>query len=446
MIAERAVALPGGVRVGARGVALPGSSWQVVAQPDPAFSWLPFDIEKNGSVFRVAPDFDLQTYAGISVAKTYYVKTDGSDASDGLSWANAKKTLSTVLTLADVDRVCVAKGYYYRNISWSGINPSRSIKVIGDLTVGDGDGVYITSDCANQIGAWSAASNHYTATTTRTVENVYDHADLDAHNDATILTKVTSEAEVDATPGTWWQSGSTLYVRTIDDRAPDGDMAFYEQGNPCKLARDGKTLYVENLIFQGGRNACSITNASATGGTQFFAKNCAFQYAARAGSAYDLLDLQGLDMSILQGCSVSGSPDGDAINYKALNGIAPTGVEIDCTCQNVGDAGTDQGSTMHDGGIVVRVNGEYAYTRGQCIADVGAATAWLLGVYMHDSESTGTNKDGFYLGNAGAEAWLDGCTISVARYDLITESDTAIHVRNLTSGGNNSIAGTLDTY
>src|SRR5688500_5964140 len=108
--------------------------WRKVTPPS-GWSWtLPFTIQKRGRKFRPDASFNIQTRAGITVAKPYYVKTDGSDAADGLSWSTAKKSLSTVLGLADVDRIHIAKGYYYRNISWSGVTPGRSVEVIGDLT------------------------------------------------------------------------------------------------------------------------------------------------------------------------------------------------------------------------------------------------------------------------------------------------------------------------
>lgn len=418
-----------------------GSTIKPVSVPDAAFSYVPFSIYKgNIGGFTITPSFDLQTYANIPNLKTYYVSTTGNDSNTGLDWDNAFRTVTKALSnnSYDVDKTYVAAGYYFRNQSGAGINPQKSMQIIG---IGN---VYLTPDCRNEVGAFSLVDNHYEASVSRNIMDVWDASVPDGYSEDVRLTKKTSIAEVDATPGSWFNdtTADIVYIKTLDSREPDENIRYYEGLNPIDFIADNRVLYLENINYMGGLSTAKWQNNSATGGTKVYAKDCTFKYSYSG----DVVDIDGLSECILQNCTASKSITADGFSYHAKNGVVVNAIEIDCEAYDCGDATTDQGSTMHDAGNIVRVNGEYHHTRGQCIADVGASQAWLLGTYMHDAESTGANDDGYYLGNAGANAWLDECTISVDGYDLVTETDTNIYVRNLTSGGSNNIGGTLAAY
>ncbi|NIW40156.1 MAG: hypothetical protein GWN14_02435, partial [candidate division Zixibacteria bacterium] len=264
----------------------------------------------------------------ISVNTTYYVDKAATGANDGSSWEDAFTTLYSALSAADVDRIYIAKGYYYRNQSWQAYNPARSIEVIGDLNQGSGDGVYLTSDCHNNLGAWALDGNHYEATDGgRTVRHVWDKNNPDANGNAQPLTLRASEAEVDANANSWYQDATHVYVRLADGREPDSDVYFYESGTACRMARDNQTLYIENLNIQGGWYNTSIGNATSAGGAKFYAKNCLFKYGRRPGvGTYDLVRLLGLDESILWNCTVAVSEESDGIHYASQNGITPTAI------------------------------------------------------------------------------------------------------------------------
>ena len=419
-----------------------------ISAPSSDFDWLPFSITRGPVGGFSVGSFDLQTHANISVTGIYYVDvTTGNDGNTGADWANALKSLSTALGKADVNRVYVAKGYYYRSQSWSGVNPSRSIEVIGDLTQGAGDAVYMTSDCHNQLGAWSLDTNHYEATDGgRTVRAVWDNANQDAHGHATPLTLRASEAEVDANANSWYQDATHVYIRTSDDREPDSDIWTMESATPCRMARDDQTLYVEDIVFRGGYYVADIENASATGGAKFYAKSCTFGYASRAGVAgYPSINIDGCTEVGLQNVTAIRSELDDGIDYDDQNGVTPRFFEIDCEMFNNGTGTTDQGSTSHGGCVGVRVNGEYHDQPGQCIADVDAgAKIWCLGTKTYDSAT----NDNFWIEDAGSELWLDTCEGDASGdYDITAGAGSTARYFNFgPSGFTTGGAGTVETY
>lgn len=415
---------------------LGGGAWLNVSVPDAAFSFVPFTIQQNGRVFRPAPSFNLRTYANITVPQTYYVDvTSGNDSNTGLSWAQAWKSIWKAAGTADATQILIKAGYYFRNQGFAGNTPAASCEIIAV----DGP-VYATTDTYNTLGPFSPVASHYEGSGAgRTIQDVYDAAAPDSYGDDVRLTKKTSIAEVDAAENSWWQDGGTLvvYLHLASNRAPDANVRCYESS--ALFTRDNKSFYMENIHWRGG---VGFRNSSATGGLKVYLKDCSAKYALST----DAFDVDGTTETIFQNCLAAKSVAGDGFSYHVRNGVVPKAIEIDCEGYDCGDATTDQGSTMHDAGTIVRINGEYHHTRGQCVADVGASMAWLLGTSLHDAESTGANDDGYFCGNSGAKSWLDSCTISVANFDLISEAGTTIYTRNLVSDGNNSIAGTLAAY
>jgi hypothetical protein len=397
------------------------SEW-VSVQPPTGWTWsLPFTIQRSGRTFRVDPSFNLQTYAGISVSKTYYVdQAIGSDSDDGLSWSTPFATLKKAYEQVDVDRVYIKPGWYFYN-QVQPIPTTRNWELIGV-----GAGVYVTSDVRNQIGSWTPVSNHYSATVTgQTVAQVMDHSILTGYGGDTKLTLRASEAEVDTNANSWFQSGTTIYIRTSDDRAPDADLRYYST-LVHNVTADNRTVYFENLAIM---RMMQVRNASVTGGTKAYFKDCALMAA----------QFPGCTEVILQNCTSFQAPE-DGFNYDVRNGISTKAVEIDCNVSYGGIGSSDQGSTTHSACEIVRINGEYDNFSGQCVADTGTGKTWMLGSLVHDS----TTEVGLYQSNPFA--WLDRCTSSGNTTDLQNTTTAVTRTRDFVGGGSNIIDGRLETY
>lgn len=81
---------------------------------------------------------------------------------------------------------------------------------------------------------------------------------------------------------------------------------------------------------------------------------------------------------------------------------------------------------MHDGGYIIRVNGEYHHNSGPNVIDVNeGAQSWCVGVSAHESTATsGVSNSDFKNGNVGAsEMWLDSCASFGSEHSLVTAGE-----------------------
>lgn len=400
------------------------NGWTDISAPV-GWSWsLPFTIQQSGNNFRVKPSFTLQGRAGITVSKTYYVDTvNGNDGNTGLSAAQAFQSMNQVNTQGDADRVYILDGSYIKgNTHPYGFG--RSMEIIGLGTV------YFTSDVFSDLSFSKTGTNYYTSdlSAAQYVAIVYDYANPTARGAPDILSLAADAATCDSTPGTYfreWNGTKKLYVHPFDSRAPDSNIKCCLAVN-FRPQEDSTTYYLENINFIGG---ASIQNASAAGGAKGYFYGCTFTNAS----------VRGADEVIYQGC-VLGGASGDGNNIDDLNGVGSNVVEINCTMQDVGSASSDQCSTTHNATNIVRINGHYRYSAGQCIADTGTGQTWMLGTEV-DNSSTGI---GIY---SSVTMWLDSIYVhDQSTNDLQNVVGTTIYHHNCTLTGSNNIGGTYTAY
>jgi len=396
----------------------------IIGSPHSKFDFLPFSIFRLGTT--ISTDFNAREAAGISVSKTYYLNTEtGSDGNDGLSAGSPKKTWNAVRGMGDYDRVIIQDGSYLTRGD-SSLAPDRDCEIIGEGTV------KWTSDRGDDLGSWSLSSgksNTYEAPTSgQYISNVFDESNRDAGGYPARYSQESSINDVESTAGSYYWSSGTLYVHVSDDSDPTGndDLKFYDSVAVTRNS-DGWTAYYENIQFEGG--LVRMRSASAAGGSKIYFKNCGFMTA----------NFHGVDV-FLDACTVGGT-DGDGWNYDVYNTVEARAVEIDCEASYLGVATNNQGSTSHNGCPVVSINGHYHHTAGPPIADAQSSTyRWVLACEMNHS----TVVDIGFL--TEGQAWLDSCNIHDVSTDLQNSSGSTISTYNLTSGGNNTIAGSLVEY
>lgn len=371
----------------------------------------------NGRPFDVA---DVKpAVAGTDYYLGFPVGSNPSDASAGTSPTSSLATLNAALTKSDVATVYVWGKTYNRNFGLMPTNwtPGRNVRIVA---VG-APAVFSNHDPMSGATAFALATADLPGTTvtykaTRSaVAWVWDAkpSRLNAYGEFERYVNKTSAAEVEATPGSWYQTGSSLYVHAADNRnlIGDADLRVFLDTPFGNFAANGNTLYLENVYFHGG-SQCFAVNDAGGGRPGLVMRGGGFGYAhSGTVSVGDNFQARGADVWLQNVASVNARKDG--LSYRA--GVTTTTksrvVEINCTSLHHGydDTHINNASTTHEVTSSVRVGGNYGYTEGPTIADVNSGFSWLAGVYAHDSQtqvSAGNIRVNFTVDGS---MWLDDC-------------------------------------
>ena len=366
---------------------------------------VPFTVQSalNGDV-QVNYDVSVNKNA---VTKRYYVDVKTGNNSNAGTESAPFQSINRALRYADADEIVVQEGAYGWSHGFSGYSQTKPFNLIGKGKVLIGahrDGV-----------AWnknSTYSNVYQTNQTNVVE-VIDYKDI---HDIKFLEKQTSVKGVSDNAGSYYvDSSNNIFVRTHDDRVPDDQILPNMYSDAVKIT-DNPKVYFENIRFT---NSVKLTVTKS--GNKFFSKDCFFSI----GSGGNALSIEGYDYNILQSC-VAKHATMDGFNYHAKNGIIPKVIEIDCIGFDNGRNGADQnnGSTMHDGGQIIRIGGEYHNNGGPNVIDVNEGTVSVnIGVYSHGSRATaGTiSNTSFKNGNVGkSKMYLFNCVSNDSDYSIVT--------------------------
>ena len=410
------------------------ATWQNITPPV-GWTWdLPFNIQKLGSSYRVDPTFNLKTYAGITVTKTYWVKMaseGGSDGASGADEAHAFATIGFAISRADVDCVMIKAGTYTGYPSsqgWHGAGAVRSCQVIGY-----GGPVISAIDIVTSIITWSLVGNHYEGTYATSVGGIRDSSNLDVYGDEIPLALAADVASCDAAANSWWRNAGVLYVHTFDGRSPDANIKI-SIGTANGAMTAAITQYIEGISFHGGSGPAF--NASLAGnGIKLYCKNCNFKNSSWWGTQDTFNITGGGGEVILQGC-VSARGNGDAFKAQFSGAYVSNLAMIDCIGRYSGAVGNtnSNGYSRHGPGSTVAINTEFHHTYGPSMRDVNDGTlAWLLGCYAHDSLAAEGSNENFSCDN-GTIIWLDGCrSVRAGNNDLVATAATGkIYYRNMT--------------
>lgn len=400
------------------------SSVSSIPLPDAAFSFVPFSIYDDGDGTFSTGTFNLLSHANITVAKTYYVSTTGNDSNDGLTWETALRKPSTALAKSDVDRIYIAAGHYGWGQSIGLGSTTRDVVVVG---VGN---VYMSADLriGGYIGTFSAVDNHYEANfpSGAPVADLYDLTQTDANGNYLKYTLKANAEEVDAAASSFYFNLSTdrIAVRTTDDRAPDASLV-YAYGFSIGKTTTKKT-YIENIKWIG-----TISSTYTGTGSRLFMKDCLMD-----GGGFVFTNPTEI---ILQNVTITRTPD-DGIRLNGGNMI-----HIDCNIHHCGLASASNSSSCH-GGYPVIVNGNYSYSFGRPIHDIGLGKAWYLGVHAHHA-GTSTYPN-FMAGGRSSdyfETWCDQCVSSDSDYDFAATLPAKLHKHNCTGDATDTGDG-VDNY
>ena len=235
--------------------------------------------------------------------------------------------------------------------------------------------------------------------------------------------------------GTHFTSGTDLGGLNLIGH---GTVIFQENENGGYIYATS-SAYIENIVFQHGNptlNDVFIASCTQSGQVICFV-DCVFRDGGGEGLA-----VTGIDAVVVR-CAAFGNKL-DGFNYhKATSGgntFVPNAIEIDCVAYNNGSNDNDScnGSTIHDGERIVRINGEYYSTHGGVIADIGPVNGDTTisvnyGVLAHDSTGNGTYKASFWA-STNTKMYLYDCESYGGTYDISAINDALVVSRRLTTG------------
>lgn len=349
------------------------------------FSDMPFSEYTVDAIGTASVDIDVeQLWADNETQGTvpYHVSwVNGNDANNG-STNNPLKTINAAAQKADVGVILLMDGIHYDGLD--AFVPTRDIEIRSFS--GDEQVIRMGEDPADYtFTVTPATSFEYEAVISRQIRAVFDNTLPDGKGGYKEMTLVADAATVNATPGSWYYDvGLTkLFVRMFTNRAPGTDLVMLTTSQNI-LAGD-QAMFLKNVKIEGGEHGFQL-NATAAGSLipRLYMQDCRIFYSnnfgidSNAGKTY------------LERVEVADSKS-DNLNYHDLDGTACVALEIDITSRGAGIrsqlAENNNASSMHENGVVVRVNGDYYDSYGPTLPDTDGSFSLNIGVVARDSQA-----------------------------------------------------------
>lgn len=383
----------------------------------------------------------------VTGGNTYYVDSvNGNDNNDGLSLANAWKTIHWAYRhTTDNSTILVKKGIYYRDSmpNSSQNKLQRNINIICEegTLIGMFDNLSYTQN--------AQYSNVYEAS-----RNSVNHAlDIRNYEKGVIaqLEEVSTLSECADTLNSFYKDSSKVYIN-IGEAVDSSkvivslNINFSSFDVDCSNPDSDLTLYLENATIINGTVPVLSIKSSATHQATFYGINCKFLYKKQTDENYNGIDFLGSN-SILFNCESSFNGK-DGFNYHANAGKVCNGIELDCIGSYNGlktSINTCNGSTIHDGSQIIRINGKYFNNKGGNVADVQTGSiSYNFNCTSFDSLSSNASdslKADFSNQQAGGTMYLYNCYSkgSNSKCNIYCNEDATTYISNCeydTSVGN----------
>ena len=402
--------------------------------PDSAFNNIGVKIFTDERSFFT--DYMPETHKN-SGGTTYYFSPTGANGNDGLTPQTPKKDVSNV-TQVNGDTYVLMDGFYTRNCLAS---ITKSVNIVAQHS-----GNVVVNNSDNNYTYTLVEGTTYSASRTNVVSVL-----VKAEENYVALAHASSIDNCKATPFSFYSDTTLVYVNTGGIITPNNENTFLNLSLNRPLWEvtpdtGNVNVYLEGITFIGGSCGGLVAKNTASYSVEVHAYKCNFYGAYNTTTKnYDAVSILG-GKAYFKECEASYSRK-DGFNYHAQNNVVPLAVEIDCVakCNGTdGDGYTNNGSTAHDGAVVIRVNGVYHDNIGANVADVHNGTKTLnlrcVAYDSHGNPSQGANAD-FSAQQASAIMWLDRCkTSGDSDYSIYSYSGTSMYLhkcdyKNTQGGG-----------
>lgn len=373
-------------------------------------------------------DLDLSKFK--PVGKTYYVDgKNGSNDNDGLTLQTAFRTRGKAHSMSDAKVLKFAEGNYGRVDSEQHfIQQDLSIEALS------GHAVYFYNSQGPDFTPHGSSETVW-HTSSKGGDYYLDPSRRDENGDVVKYKNVPTLGEVTDTPGSYTVYSSGTYIHTFDGSPPEKNVNFVRQaGFDNVRINGGRTFYMKGIHVIGGGTPFRAHNTT-VGSLRIFMEDCDFRFSNSTDD--NAVGIGGAELVILKNCSANDAMK-DGFNYYTSGGktgLESHVIEIDCVGKRNGTDGSDgdQGSTMHQGGKIIRINGTYAENHGANIGDTHDGTqSWNMGCVTYKPLAD-TVARRFNYHRLGGDMWVEGSL----SYDV----NGGNHMNGTVSQENNNLIG-----
>lgn len=330
--------------------------------------------------------------------------------------------------------VLIRGGYYYDSDSWGSRSPNKNIVVkqwIDNSDPRDKERVVLAAESQNL--SWSLHSGSVYKATRSGVTFVVDQRKRNYRGDYSYYDRLTSISDVELNPGSYYKDDGdgVIYVHTSDGTAPDNSYIHCYVSKANGGCSDGDyTLYVKGIDFLGGTAGWDGNSRPAGTTETVVLHDVSVKY-----SASNNFQSYGIDLFIVQDCKSAHSLS-DAFNIHSNRGSTPGApdaltqvckyIEINCESWDSGksyglNSDSNNGSTVHENNIAIRLGGLHDTSQGPVVADVQGAQSYNFCVLSMESvrDSDTARKTSFLIsGDLGGKMWLDNCMARKSKYSI----------------------------
>ena len=345
------------------------------------FSWVPFNIyqlSSNGMYVPEITDISQLVLDKIKDMTPYFVDPlNGLDTNTGLSESDPLNSVIRALALGASLIYCM-EGTYNRS---QGITLPIITKNTAIIAYKGGKVNMSSWDNGNTFTWTQDGTAWYTSRTG--VDSIIDTNYTDEYGYIFYEKKNTLD-ECKATAGSYFLTGSTVYVHTKDSVKPDFKIKLNLKVETCRLTLGANIdfVYLEGIISYSSNAQAGIQLINNTT-TQYqgkgIAKNCNSIYNFSGNG----LKFNNLFEAYNQNCGAVKCMT-DALNYHTsissfvrMKVVEMNGWSKD-TGYNAPAESSSNGSTAHDGIKIIRFGGKFDVARGSTIADVNDGTESML--------------------------------------------------------------------
>ncbi|MGX7377289.1 phage baseplate upper protein [Carnobacterium maltaromaticum] len=413
---------------------------------------LPFNLYRD-TVGTVRHDFKIENelVGGLNL----YVDTAKNDTNDGLTVSTAVRTIAKAIAVgaaSSSDKIIInlINTVFYKDLSFTFADQTLTKDYVIKPHIEGNRALMTGSD--NISANWTTEDTIYKVSSNGVID-VFDTHVVDENGAPSVYELVDSIASVKAKKGSWFSTGTIVYVNTLDGRIPNTQIFCNRDMYSTRFFINDHKLVFKDIDFlvsgKAAQNSRDSKHVTGNENSTFIAHNCKFMLGALNGMASNKVGV-----SLLFGCLAAYNGT-DGFNYHGNLTPNPyeTAFEFECLSYKNGrlKQGTNNATTAHDGMSILRIGCIGYECHGPILADVNGCLSVNYNCVMYDStKATNATRAGFYFDNAAAlkagKAYLIDCSGGgTSTYSLNSDKTIPIYLRKF-RGRNIPVGNQIEAY